>query len=209
MSLSAHRPWRSRLRRWPQPGGRTPTFRSTLRALAPCEAWGNPGRAASCQGCSAARRWSARHGTCTGTYSWGERSARSDRQNHPRHTHRPHELEGGRYKRSWITPPALCVCVIRSVIASGGGTLTNTDSRPLADVFGVVTPQPFTRVAGAHVRARLPPLTGTHQAAGAVVQHQGHTAGTHGGLLWTLTSTRTVLGPGWRQHLKNNTNKWF
>lgn len=79
---------------------------------------------------------------------------------------------------------------------SEGGTLTNTDARPLADVFGVVTPQPFTRVAGTHVRACLPSLTGANQAAGAVIQDQGHTRRTHGGLIWTLTSTRTVLGPG-------------
>lgn len=77
-----------------------------------------------------------------------------------------------------------------------GGTLTNTDTRPLADVFDVVTPQPFMGVAGAHVRACLPSLTGTHQTAGTVIQDQGHTRGTHGGLIWTLTSTRTVLGAG-------------
>lgn len=192
-SLSTHRPWRSRLKHWSQPGGHTPTFRSTLQAPAPCGAWGSLGRAASSQGCSAARRWSAHHGTCTGTYSWGKRSGRSDRQNHLKHTHCPHELQGE--KRSEITL-WLYHCVIRSVIILDGGTPTSTDTRPLADVFGVVAPQPFPRVAGAHVRAWLPSLTGAHQAAGAVIQDQGHSRGTHGGLIWTRTSTRTVLGPG-------------
>lgn len=96
MSPSTHRPWQSRLKRWPQPGGHTPTFRSTLRAPGLCGAWGNRARAASRQGCSAARNRSGRRGTCTGTYSWGKRSGRSGRQNRPKHTHHPRELEGGR-----------------------------------------------------------------------------------------------------------------
>lgn len=63
-----------------------------------------------------------------------------------------------------------------------GGTLTDTDASPPPDVCGVFTPQPFTRVAGIHVRTRLPFLTGAHQAAGAVIQEQGHPGGAHRGL---------------------------
>lgn len=92
-SLSAHRPWQSHPTRWPQPGAHTPTSHSTLRAPGPCVARGSPARAASRPGCSVAHRRSAHHGTCTGTYSWGKRSGHSDRQNRPKHTHLPHELE--------------------------------------------------------------------------------------------------------------------
>lgn len=112
----------------------------------------------------------------------------------PSKTHTWPPWAGGA-KKSWITL-WLHGCGIRSGFIVEGQTPTNTETRPLADVFGVVTPQPFARVAGAHVRACLPSLTGAHQAAGAVIQDQGHSRGAGGGLVWTLTSTRTVLGPG-------------
>lgn len=110
MSLSTHRPSRSRLRRWPQPGGHTPTFRSTLQAPAPCGAWGNPGLAASRPGCSGARSRSARRGKRTGTYSWGKRSGRSDRQNRPKRTHRPRELQERTAK--WLSGSTVTSCII-------------------------------------------------------------------------------------------------
>lgn len=94
MGLSTHPPWRSLPARWLQPGTRTPTSRSTPRAPGPCAAWGSPVRAASRPGCSVAHRRSAHRGTCTGTYSWGKRSGRSDRQNRPVCTLLPHELQG-------------------------------------------------------------------------------------------------------------------
>lgn len=203
MSLSTHRPLRSRLRSWPRPGGHTPTFRSTLQAPAPCGAWGNRGPAASRRGCSAARSRSARRGTRTGTYSWGKRSGRSDRQNRPKRTHHPRELRERMVK--WLSGSN--GEVIYHSVCVGGVMLTNAKAGPLADVCGVVTPQPFPRVAGVHVRARLPPLTGAHQAAGAVIQGQGHPGGTHGGLLRALASTRTDLGPGQSQHLRRRKGK--
>lgn len=199
MSPSTHQPWQSHLKRWPQPGGHKPTSRSTLRAPESCGAWGNRARAASRQGCSAARSRSARHGTCTGTYSWGKRSVRSDRQNPPTHMHHRRELQGRKKGLNYCVGPRMFDQVIyHSGVGGGegGGLLTNTDARPLVDVCGVFTPQPFTRVAGIHVRTWLPSLTGAHQAAGAVIQDQGHPGGTQWGLIRALTSTRTDLGPG-------------
>ena len=81
------------------------------------------------------------------------------------------------------------------------GPLTSTDSSPLVDTGGVFTLQPFPCVTGVHVRAHLPFLTGTHQAAGAVIQDQRHPGETHGGLLRALASPRTRLGPDQREHL--------
>lgn len=80
-------------------------------------------------------------------------------------------------------------------------TLTCTDAGPLADVSCVFTLQAFACVAGVHLRANLPFLAGTHQAAGAVVQDQGHPRETHGRLLGTLASPRTHLGAGQSKHL--------
>lgn len=85
--------------------------------------------------------------------------------------------------------------------------LTQTDASPLADVYPVFTLQPFTCVTGVHFRAHLTFLTGTHQAAGAVIQDQGHPGETHGGLLWALASARTPLGPGKCKHLGGNENE--
>ncbi len=72
--------------------------------------------------------------------------------------------------------------------------LTGTDASPLVDVGCVFTLQPFTCVTGVHFRADLPFLAGTHQAADAVIQDQGHPRGAHGGLLRALASPRTHLG---------------
>lgn len=121
MSPSTHRPWQSHLKRWPQPGGHKPTFRSTLRAPEPCGAWGNRARAASRQGCSAARSRSARHGTCTGTYSWGKRSVRSDRQNRPTHMHHRRELQGRKKGLNYCVGPRMFDQVIYHSGVGGWG----------------------------------------------------------------------------------------
>lgn len=87
------------------------------------------------------------------------------------------------------------------------GPLTHTDASPLVDVGFVFTPQPFACVTGVHFRADLPFLTGTHQAAGAVIQDEGHPRETHRGLLRALASPRTHLGPGHCEHLGKKINK--
>lgn len=74
--------------------------------------------------------------------------------------------------------------------------LTDTDACPLVDVSAVFTLQPFTRLAGVHLGAHLPSLTGAHQTAGTVVQDQGNARVTHRGLFRALASPRTHLGPG-------------
>lgn len=92
-SQSTHQPWQSHPTHWPQPEAHTPTSHSTLQAPEPCVAWGSLVQAASRPGCSVAHSRSAHRGTYTGTYSWGKRSGRSDRQNRPKRTQFPHELE--------------------------------------------------------------------------------------------------------------------
>lgn len=89
------------------------------------------------------------------------------------------DLEGNR------TPAGYCHC-----------PLTSTDARPSVDIHRVVTLQTSLCVTGVQVGADLPLLPGTHQAADAVVQDQGHPRGAHGWLLGALASPRTHLGPG-------------
>lgn len=86
--------------------------------------------------------------------------------------------------------------------------LTCTDTSPLVDVSCVVTLQPFTCVTGVHFRAGLSFLTGTHQAAGTVVQDQGHPRETHGGLLRALASPWTRLGPDYCKQLGGKENEF-
>lgn len=85
--------------------------------------------------------------------------------------------------------------------------LTSTDTGPLVDIGSVFTLQPFTCVTGVHFRTDLPFLTGTHQAADAVIQDQGHPGETHGGFLRALASPRTHLGPGKCKHLGGKENE--
>lgn len=92
-SVSTHLPWQGPPTHWTQPGAHTPTSHNILQAPGPCGAWDSLAREAWRPGCSVARRQSARHGTYTGTYSWGKRSGHSDRQNHLKYTHLRHELE--------------------------------------------------------------------------------------------------------------------
>lgn len=196
-------------------------------------AWGSPVQAASRPRCSAAHRRSAHRGTYTGTYSWGRRSGHSDRRNRPEHTHRLHELEG-RYtiweiwclllwlylfiytyyklnhllftrsttdnrmnRASWI--------ILHNIVS--GCPLTGTDTGPPVDLGGVFTLQPLPCVAGVHFRADLPFLTGTHQAADAVIQDQRHPWETHGGLLRALASPRAHLGADYCKHLGGRQNE--
>lgn len=58
--------------------------------------------------------------------------------------HHPHELQGRKKGLNYCVGSRRLDQVISYV-------LTDTDARPLVDVCGVFTPQPFTRVAGIHV----------------------------------------------------------
>lgn len=75
--------------------------------------------------------------------------------------------------------------------------LTDTDTSPSVDVDGVITLQPFMGVTGVQLRADLALLAGTNQAAGAVIQDQGHPGGACRDLSGTMASSRTHLGPDW------------
>lgn len=95
----------------------------------------------------------------------------------------------------------LAVLIDRTIQNTHISPMSGADPSPLVDVGRVFTLQPFTRVTGVHFRADLSFLTGTHQAAGAVVQDQGHPGETHGGLGRALASTGTHLGPCQCKHL--------
>lgn len=101
----------------------------------------------------------------------------------------------------------LAVLIDRTIQNTDLSFISSTGTGSLVDVCAVVTLQTFACVTRIHVRAELPSLTGTHQAADTVVQDQRHSGGAHGGLLRALAPSRTRLGPDQCEHLCRKEDK--